>query len=59
MTQIQPALQKVIRQGRSPMNPKVRWVQLECGHDVYVSPGKRIGKHLVCHKCTALRRETR
>lgn len=43
-----------LRIDRSPMNPKVRIVALSCGHDLYLSPGKRspkIGTASDCEKC--------
>lgn len=44
---------RVVRAGVSPMNPKVKWAQLECGHDVYRLRKPRIGALLVCDKCRA------
>lgn len=38
-------IKKVLRKDRSPMNPKIWVMQLECGHDVYAK------KSYVCEKC--------
>lgn len=43
---------KVVRAGVSPMNPKVKWGQLECGHDIYRPRKPRIGSTAVCDICT-------
>lgn len=43
---------RVVRTGVSPMNPKVKWAQLTCGHDVYRLRRPRIGAILVCDKCS-------
>ena len=42
---------RVIRVGVSPLNPKVKWAQLDCGHDVYRYRKPRIGSTIVCDKC--------
>lgn len=42
---------RVVRTGVSPMNPKVKWAQLDCGHDVYRYRKPRIGSTIVCDKC--------
>lgn len=44
---------RVVRTGVSPMNPKVKWAELDCGHDVYRSRRPRIGATIVCEKCGA------
>ena len=41
----------VVRTGVSPMNPKVKWAELSCGHDVYRTRKPRIGATVVCDKC--------
>ena len=51
---------RVVRTGVSPMNPKVKWAELECGHDVFRPRKPRIGALVVCEKCSAsARREER
>ena len=49
-------LQTVIRVDPSPMNPKVKVVELSCGHDVYVRPPKRAPRvgavHSLCDRCS-------
>lgn len=42
---------KVMRTGVSPMNPKVKWAQLDCGHDIYRARKPRIGATVVCERC--------
>jgi hypothetical protein len=37
--------------GVSPMNPKVKWAQLDCGHDVYCKRRPRLGATLICERC--------
>lgn len=44
---------RVVRTGLSPMNPKVKWAQLECGHDVYRTRKPRIGALVICAICAA------
>jgi hypothetical protein len=47
---------RVVRVGVSPMNPKVRWAELDCGHDESYLPGKRrpkVGATTICEKCAA------
>ena len=44
-------VRRVVRTGVSPMNPKVEWAQLDCGHDVYLYRKPRIGALIVCDKC--------
>lgn len=44
----------VVRVDRSPMNQKVKVVQLDCGHNYYVRPpgiAPRIGRPVACEKC--------
>lgn len=43
---------RVVRTGVSPMNPKVKWAELSCGHDVYRTRKPRIGATVVCEKCS-------
>lgn len=42
---------RVVRTGVSPINPKVKWAQLSCGHDVYRVRRPRIGAVVCCEKC--------
>lgn len=42
---------RVVRTGVSPMNPKVKWAALECGHDVYRNRKPRLGALVLCDKC--------
>lgn len=45
---------RVVRVGVSPMNAKVRWAELDCGHDEIYYPGKRrpkVGATTICEKC--------
>jgi formylmethanofuran dehydrogenase subunit E len=44
--------QKVVRVDLSPMNPKIKCAQLECGHDVFVNRAPTVGKKIVCERCT-------
>lgn len=43
----------VVRTGVSPMNPKVKWAELSCGHEIFRARKPRIGAHIVCEKCAA------
>lgn len=46
---------RVVRVDRSPMNPKIRVAQLECGHDVFSTPPVRapkVGVLRSCEKCS-------
>ena len=46
--------QLVVRVDKSPMNPKIKVVQLQCGHDYYVHPSSRaprIGTPVSCGPC--------
>jgi hypothetical protein len=40
-----------VRTGASPMNPKVKWAQLTCGHDIYRQRKPRVGATIVCETC--------
>jgi len=53
-----PRLQehKVVRVDKSPMNPRIKVSQLECGHDVYRARAPRIGARAVCDKCPRVTR---
>lgn len=42
---------RVVRVGVSPMNPKVKWAELSCGHEVFRNRKPRIGATLVCDRC--------
>lgn len=42
---------RVIRVDPSPMNPKIKVAQLDCGHDVYRTRKPRIGATIVCEQC--------
>lgn len=47
----------VVRVDKSPMNEKVKVVELDCGHDYYVRPpnlAPRIGLAVACDKCKAV-----
>jgi hypothetical protein len=35
------------------MNPKVKYAELECGHDVYRIRKPRIGSTTICEMCAA------
>ena len=41
----------VVRTGVSPMNPKVKWAQLDCNHDVYRKRKPHIGAIIICPVC--------
>lgn len=44
----------VVRVDKSPMNKKVKVVELDCGHDYYVRPpsiAPSIGRAVACDKC--------
>lgn len=47
---------RVVRVDASPMNPKIKVVQLDCGHDVYRNRKPRIGATIVCDKCAKVSR---
>ncbi len=40
---------KVVRKDKSPMNPKVWVLQLECGHDLYITG--RTKTQYMCNRC--------
>ena len=42
---------RVVRVDVSPMNPKIKVAQLECGHDVYRNRKPCIGALVICDKC--------
>ena len=42
---------RVVRTGVSPMNSKVKWAELSCGHDIYRLRKPRIGARIVCERC--------
>lgn len=42
---------RVVRTGVSPMNPKVKWAQLSCGHDVFRTRKPRVGATIICPEC--------
>jgi hypothetical protein len=44
-------LKRVIATGSSPMNPKVKWAQLSCGHEIWRGRRPRIGATILCEKC--------
>ncbi len=39
---------RVVRTGLSPMNPKVKWAELSCGHTVWRNRKPRIDALIVC-----------
>lgn len=41
----------VVRTGVSPMNPRVKWAELSCGHDVFMLRRPRVGSRVACDKC--------
>ena len=43
---------RVVRTGVSPMNPKVKWAELSCGHEVWRQRKPKIGAIIVCEKCS-------
>lgn len=46
--------QRVVRVYKSPLNKRVKVVELECGHDYYVRPpsiAPRVGRPVACEKC--------
>lgn len=42
---------RVVRTGVSPMNPKVKWAELDCNHTAYRLRKPRIGSIIVCEMC--------
>lgn len=45
------AKQQVQRNGVSPMNPRVKWALLACGHDWFGQRKPRVGSLVECSKC--------
>lgn len=43
---------RVTRTGVSPMNRKVKWAELDCGHEVFRTRRPRVGATIVCDKCS-------
>jgi hypothetical protein len=43
---------RVVRTGVSPMNPKVKWAELSCGHDVFRARRPKVGAIVVCEQCS-------
>jgi hypothetical protein len=41
----------VVRTGVSPMNPKVKYAELECGHDIYRTRKPHVGALMPCDEC--------
>lgn len=53
-------LRTVVQTGVSPMNPKVKWSALDCGHEVFGPRKKPIGAVIKCEKCARMKpNETR
>lgn len=48
--------ERVVRNGVSPMNPKVKYSQLECGHDLWGPRRFKVGSTHKCPECS--RKET-
>ncbi len=44
-------LRKVTRTGVSPMNPKVKYADVDCGHTVYLSRKPKVGAMIACGDC--------
>ena len=42
---------RVLDTGVSPMNPRVKWAGLDCGHTVFRQRRPRVGATVVCEKC--------
>lgn len=54
MPKLTSAMVGILRVTQSPMNPKVWCVDLQCGHDVWVTGRKpRKTAKIHCEKCTA------
>lgn len=49
---VRAAGERVVRVGVSPMNPKVKWAELTCGHTVWRQRKPRIGAITACEKCS-------
>lgn len=45
---------RVVRVDVSPMNPKIKVAQLDCGHDIYRNRKPRVGALVVCDKCVSV-----
>jgi hypothetical protein len=43
---------RVEHTGVSPMNPKVKWAVLSCGHMIYRQRKPRIGATIQCNLCS-------
>lgn len=43
---------RVTRAGVSPMNPRVKWAELTCGHTVWRQRRPRVGAMVVCDQCS-------
>lgn len=43
---------RVIRTGVPPMNPKVKYAELSCGHIIWRNRKPRIGATTVCERCS-------
>lgn len=46
-----PMRHAIVRIDRSPMNPKVWVVQLDCGHDVYKHRKPTMRQRIECERC--------
>lgn len=42
---------KVVRVDKSPMNPKRKVVELECGHELWVNRAPKVGAIVKCEAC--------
>lgn len=47
---------RVVRNGVSPMNPRVKWALLDCGHDIFRQRKPRVGATVVCDECARQQR---
>jgi DNA-directed RNA polymerase subunit RPC12/RpoP len=45
--------ERVVRNGVSPMNPRVKYSQLACGHDVYGPRKLRLDSLQRCDECSS------
>lgn len=50
-----PAIRLVLRIDRSPLNPKVWCIQLECGHEAWHTGRKPTRRVSFCERCTYAR----
>jgi len=48
---MKPTKKKVIRVDKSPLNPKRKCIELECGHEVWRNRAVPVGSMLECHAC--------